>query len=65
MAKGNKDNKLEKKVADLFGEGGNEKVRCSIYLKQSVHQKVVDASESSGRSINQVVEKILEKFFEE
>lgn len=63
MVKDSKNNGLDKKLGDLFGDT-DEKVRCSLYLKTSVHSKVVEASEKSGKSINQVVERILEKFFE-
>lgn len=64
MAKDSKTSHLDKKVGALFEES-EEKVRVSLYLKASVHEKVVAASTKSGKSINQVVERILERFFEE
>ncbi|RYZ92818.1 MAG: hypothetical protein EOP06_03065 [Proteobacteria bacterium] len=64
MAKERAASKAEKKLSSLFDDSEN-KVRCSLYLKESVHEKVLYAAKKTEKSMNQVVERILEKFFEE
>ncbi|RYZ83710.1 MAG: hypothetical protein EOP04_19430 [Proteobacteria bacterium] len=53
------------KVADLFDDEKVEMVRTGVYLRKDVHDLLKAASEESGKSVNQIVNKILLKFFEE
>lgn len=57
---------IDKKVESLFEdkEEREGKIRCSLYLKEGVHSKVVEAAKKSGNSMNSVIERIIEKFFE-
>lgn len=52
------------KVAELFDEETSEMVRTGLYLRKDVHERLKEASEESGKSVNQIINKILVKFFE-
>ena len=52
------------KALELFDTEKEAKARRSLYIKESLQKKVYQISEESGRSVNEVVERILEKFLE-
>lgn len=52
------------KIADLFDDETMEMVRTGVYLRKDVYDALKAASDESGKSMNQIVNKILLRFFE-
>ena len=52
------------KVADLFEDETVEMIRTGLYLRKDLHEKLKEASAETGKSINQILNKIIGKFFE-
>ncbi len=53
------------KVADLFEDESVDMVRTGLYLRKDIHEWLKDESEKSGKSMNQIINRILQKFKDE
>ncbi len=52
------------KVAVLFEDDSVDMVRTGVYLRKDVYDCLKNASEETGKSMNQIVNKILLNFFQ-
>lgn len=57
--------KKPSKVAELFDEETVEMVRTGVYLRKDVYDWLKENSETSGKSMNQIINKVLLKFMGE